>query len=31
MQFKQLDFKPISLKWLSSSNFFVITGTNNQA
>jgi len=28
---KKLDFNPIFIKWLSSSNFFVITGTNNQA
>jgi intraflagellar transport protein 122 len=31
MQTKTLNYNPIFIKWLSSSNFFVITGTNNQA
>jgi hypothetical protein len=31
MSIKQLDYNPISLTWLASSNFFVVTGTNNQA
>lgn len=31
MQSKQLDFNPVSIKWLKNSDFFVLTGTNNQA
>lgn len=30
-QVKYLEYYPLSICWLKSSNFFVVTGTNNQA